>query len=76
MELPKGENRVTLIFSNHWRARITDVELSDGAYFRPHEYDFRILFFGDSITEGWEAEYHYNSYAWRLSLSMNADCLI
>lgn len=74
--LPEGEHRVTVLFPHHSNVNIgiRELELSDGASLRPHSYDCKILFFGDSITHGNGASSSYMSYAWRLSLALNADC--
>lgn len=76
VKLPEGENRVTFLFPNHSRGKITDVTLSDGASLIPHTYDSTIMFFGDSITQGWNSAWDCQSFAWRVSLALNADCLI
>ena len=49
----KDEYRVTVIFSCHEVSVLEYVELDDGAYVKPCEYDKRILFIGDSITQGY-----------------------
>lgn len=76
VDLPEGENRVTLIFPSHRRGVIRDVTLSDGAAFRPHTYRRKIYFFGDSITQGWESGYDSLSWAWRVARFYDAEALI
>lgn len=76
-ELKKGEKRVMLIFPSHDVAGILEwVELSDGATITPHQYDRKILFIGDSITQGWNSGFDSCSYAWRITRKLNAESVI
>lgn len=76
LPLPEGEHRVSILFPQHSNVNIgiRELELSDGASLKPHTYDCKILFFGDSITHGTGASSSYLSYAWRVSRALNADC--
>lgn len=77
LSLAPGQKRLTLLFPSHGEApALSGITLSDGAVWRPHAYDRRILFLGDSITQGWDSGYHYLSYAWQTSLRLNADSVI
>ena len=73
-----GENRLTLIFPSHESGAICDVALSDGATYRryKHSYGKKILFIGDSITQGWDTVSDSNSYAYQVSLRYDADTVI
>lgn len=62
-ELDGKENRVTLFFPNLFRAEIKSVELSDGAKFYPAEKKGKIVAYGDSITQGYDARKPSLSYA-------------
>lgn len=80
---PDGTNhggadmRVTLIFPSHdEQTAIEYVELEDGAAVTPHEYSCKMLFIGDSITQGWNSGFDSLSYAWQTALHFNADCVI
>jgi len=47
------ENRITLILPSHDDAAvISSIELDDGASITPHCFDCKMLFIGDSITQG------------------------
>ena len=71
------EVRVTLVFPSHNVIGILKyVELDDGATLSPHKFDRKILFIGDSITQGWASEYDSLSYAYRVSRYFNANSLI
>ena len=70
------EAHVTVYFPAHGIGVLKSLELDDGAYVRPHEFDRKILFIGDSITQGYEAKYDSLSYANRVSRYFNADSVI
>lgn len=74
----EGENRLTLIFPSHEAGAITDVALSEGATYRRYQHTFgkKILFIGDSITQGWDTVSDSNSYAYQISLRYDADTVI
>lgn len=74
----KGENRLTLIFPSHESGVIDEVALSEGASFSryKHTYGKKILFIGDSITQGWDTVSDSNSYAYQVSLRYDADTVI
>ncbi len=76
-DLGKGEKRVLLLFPSHDVAELLEwVELPDGATLIPHQYDRKILFIGDSITQGWNSGFDSASYAWRVTRKLNADSVI
>ena len=72
----KGENRMTLVLPSHEPGALYSVELDDGATLTPHALGKKILFIGDSITQGWEAKYNSLCYAQRVARFFNADSLI
>ena len=68
--------RVTLYFPAHSIGVLKSVELDDGATIAPHKFDNKFLFIGDSITQGWAANYDSLSYAQRVSRFYNAESVI
>ena len=52
------------------------VELADGATFTRHAYDRKFLLIGDSITQGYNAQFDCLSYANRLCDHYNAESII
>lgn len=73
----EGENRITLVLPSHDDpAALSSVELDDGATATPHKFDCKILFIGDSITQGWDSGYDSLSYAYRVSRFFNAESMI
>ncbi|MBQ8894576.1 MAG: SGNH/GDSL hydrolase family protein [Clostridia bacterium] len=77
IELGEGEKRVTLVFPSHQEGGVlTEVELADGSTVTPHQHKEKILFIGDSITQGWNSHFDSNSYAWRVTRHFDADSII
>lgn len=72
----KESFRVTLVFPSHSIGSLEYVSVDDGAYVKPHEYSTKMLFIGDSITQGHNSYYDTLSYAWRVSLYYNASSII
>jgi hypothetical protein len=72
-----NEHRVTLYLPAHDVAGVLSyVELEDGATIVPHKFDTKMLFIGDSITQGWAADRDSLSYANRVSRYFNAESII
>ena len=69
----KDEYRVTLWLPAHTKGVLSFVELDDGATLRPYDgYKMKLLFIGDSITQGWDASYDSLSYAHRVAAYYDA----
>lgn len=52
------------------------VEIDDDATLEPHKYDCKMMFIGDSITQGWESTWDSLSYANHVSRFFNAESVI
>ena len=76
LDTSKGENRITLILPSHETGALSSVELDDGATLTAHKFDRKLLFIGDSITQGWNSGYDSLSYAYRVSHNLNAYSVI
>ena len=75
--LPEGEHRVTVVLPSHGEpGRIRSVETAEGACFVPHRHREKILFLGDSITQGWNSVYDSLSFAWQVTLAREAESVI
>lgn len=73
----REELQVTLTFPSHDDPGVLELlELDDGAYVKPCTYDRKILFYGDSITQGWASEIDSDSYAYRVSRFFRAESVI
>ncbi len=75
--LPEGEHRVTVVYPSHGEPGvIRSVELADGSSFASHRTKEKLLFLGDSITQGWNSVYDSLSFAWQVTLARDADSVI
>jgi len=55
---------------------ICNVEVADDAKVEKHIFDQKVLFLGDSITQGWNSGVDMLSYAYQVSDSLNAESVI
>ena len=62
LSLSKGEKRVRIYLPNIFKMNISAPILDDGAYFRPAEKKKCALILGDSITQGFDANFPSMSY--------------
>ncbi|MBE6597644.1 MAG: SGNH/GDSL hydrolase family protein [Ruminococcaceae bacterium] len=77
--LPKDRkpHRVTLHLPSHGESGALEyLELSDGATVIPHSFDRKLLFIGDSITQGYNSRFDTLSFAYQVSDHFNADSII
>ena len=72
-ELKKGVKRITLVFPCLFSARLVKVELSDGATITPVKKKNKILFFGDSITQGYDSKCPSENYVNRILLKTDSE---
>ncbi len=75
LTLPGGEHRVTVTFPSHSLTPLRSFCLDDNATLRPHVFDRKILFLGDSITQGWCSSRDSFSWAWNICFALNAQCV-
>lgn len=75
IKLSKNRKRITVYFPNLFRSDVVNFEIDDCAEFTPYENKRKFLFFGDSITQGYTAEYPSKSYANRISRYFDASAL-
>ena len=73
VDLPEGTHRLCIYFPNLTAAVIRSLELSDGATFRPVEKTLKLLCFGDSITQGYDAKFSSQSYVNLLADKLGAE---
>lgn len=72
-ELPEGNKHITLMLPWHQEGALSLVLLDNGSYVRTHQFDRKILFLGDSITQGSSAKHDSLAYACRVARWFNAD---
>lgn len=73
--LKSGKKRITLYFPCLFNTQITNVQLDDEALFEPIKKDRKILFFGDSITQGYISEFPSVTYTAIVARELNAECV-
>lgn len=73
--IPEGIHRVTVYFSNLMRTDIKNVELAGASFIKPMEMKEKILFLGDSITQGYDAYHSSLSYVNRIARTLDANIL-
>lgn len=70
-------HRITLHLPSHGEAGgFSAIELSNGATLKRHKFDRKLLFIGDSITQGWNTAIDTLSYAYLVSDALNAESVI
>jgi lysophospholipase L1-like esterase len=72
-ELPAGQHRVTVYFPWSAQTVVNEVRLSDGASIIPVEKNFKMLCFGDSITQGYTSKFTSMSYVNQTARTLNAE---
>ena len=66
------EHRITLWLPNLAAAKLSNIEIDDGATLTPIEYKKKFLCFGDSITQGYDAAFASKSYVNRITSHFDA----
>ncbi len=70
-------NRVTLVMPSHDDGGVLgSVNVENATVITPHIFDRKMLFLGDSITQGWNAKYDSLSYAYQVADHFNAERVI
>lgn len=75
LALDEGMHTVCIYFPNLAAARIKDFTLDDGATVAPVSRPVKLLCYGDSITQGYDATYASQSYANILADKLHADMI-
>lgn len=71
--LSDGEKHIELYFPWSVGVNIKDIVLDDNSYIKPVNRNGNILFYGDSITQGYDAHYPSLSYSNQVSRFLNMD---
>ena len=66
------EHRITLWFPNLAAASLSNIEIDDGATLTPISYKMKMLCYGDSITQGYDAAFASKSYVNRMAAHFDA----
>ncbi|MBR0278112.1 MAG: SGNH/GDSL hydrolase family protein [Clostridia bacterium] len=73
--LSKGEKHVELYFPFSKCASLSAVEIDDGCEIKAVKRSRKMIAFGDSITQGYDATHPSLSYVNQLSAMLDADCI-
>ncbi len=73
--LSPGEKKVEVYFPWSAAGELLKLEVEDGAFLRPVTKERTLLAFGDSITQGYDAQYPSLTYLSRLTDLLNASCI-
>lgn len=78
VELGEGKalHRVVITLPSHTEGILRSVEVEDGAVVERSSFDRKLLFVGDSITQGYASKYDLLSYAYQVSDLLNAESVI
>ena len=74
-KLGDGDKYIRLVFPHSVNMWIEDIEVVDATYAEPVKWDKTVIFFGDSITQGYDALHPSKSYAARLAEVLNANVI-
>ncbi len=74
--LEAGEHRLTIVLPSHDRGCIVSVWLEKASFVQAHSYSKKLVFHGDSITQGFDSAKDSQSYVWLVSRYYDADSLI
>ncbi len=72
-QLGAGDKKVRIAFPWSVSSKLVSLELDDGAFVSPVTKNLKMLMFGDSITQGYDASKPENAYAVKLVEYLNAD---
>lgn len=70
------QKHVVVVLPSHGVGVIDSIEIDDNTSVQPHFFDMSVVFYGDSITQGWNSQLDCMSYAYQLSRMLNANSTI
>ena len=74
-ELGKGEKDVKILFPHSVTTQIEKIEIENATYITPVRKKKTIVFYGDSITQGFDSLHPSESYASRLAEALDAELI-
>lgn len=75
MDLEPGEKKITIVLPCHSVGTIANIRLNLGSRVWAHSYDKKLLFAGDSITQGWQSKWDCLTYTHLVARYYNADAM-
>lgn len=73
VKLKSGVKRIMFALPSHTTGVLSSFALDGATFFRPVSYEKKMLFIGDSITKGWDAQYDTLSFAYRTATMLGVD---
>ena len=73
VKLEKGTKKVMFALPSHTAGVLSAFSLEGATFYRPVTYEKKILFMGDSITQGWDSAHDTLSYAYRTATTLGMD---
>ena len=73
VELEPGVKKVMLALPSHSTGVLASLSLDGATFYKPVTYEKKMLFIGDSITQGWDAKYDTLSFAYRTAITLGVD---
>lgn len=74
-ELKDGDKEINMLLPHSITAYIEEIEIVDATYIIPIKKEKTILFYGDSITQGFDSLHPSKTYASRLAKALDADII-
>ena len=75
VQLPSGRKHIVISLPNYSEGILARISVDEGAYVEPYTYQKKLLFLGDSITQGSQSTRDSFCYAYRVSRFFNAEIL-
>ena len=72
IELKDGDKTITIFFPHSITAYIEEIEIVDATYIKPIKKNKTVLFYGDSITQGFDSLHPSKTYASMLGDALDA----
>lgn len=72
-KLGSGDKVIRIVFPWSVVTKLIEFEIYNATYIEPVKKDKKLVIYGDSITQGYDALYSCNSYATRLGEQLNAE---
>lgn len=73
--LSTGDKRIKIVFPYSVVAELEDMQLKAASFVKPVRPNKKLLAYGDSITQGYDARYPSNTYAMRLAEHLQAELI-
>ena len=73
VELEPGVKKILFALPSHKTGVLSSFALDGATFFKPVIYEKKMLFIGDSITQGWYSQFDTLSFAYRTAIALRMD---